>query len=95
MCVPGANLGQQEPSTMSTLSVPSAKPIKVVEHTATALASLMALWQAYLAWRLRTAAKTALCELDDRTLKDIGLHRSEIDADAAINAFMRERMTSL
>jgi uncharacterized protein YjiS (DUF1127 family) len=79
---------------MSTLTLPSAKHTKLVEHAATALASLIALWQAYMAWRLRTAAKIALCQLDDRTLRDIGLHRSEIDADAAIDAFMRHRMTS-
>ena len=78
---------------MSTLSLPSARHAKVVGLTATALASLIALWEAYMAWRLRTAAKIALHELDDRTLRDIGLHRSEIDA--AINSFVRNRMTSL
>jgi uncharacterized protein YjiS (DUF1127 family) len=65
---------------MSTLSLPSAKQIKVVELTSTALESLVAVWKAYVAWRARSAAKNTLCQLDDRTLKDIGLHRSKIDS---------------
>jgi uncharacterized protein YjiS (DUF1127 family) len=65
---------------MSTLSLPSAKQIKVFERTSTALKSLVAIWKAYVAWRVRSAAKIALYQLDDRTLKDIGLHRSEIDS---------------
>jgi len=73
---------------MSTLSLPSAKPIKVFELT-TALARLIALWKAYVAWRVCTAARIALYQLDDRTLKDIGLHRSEIDW--AVNACMRDQ----
>ena len=73
---------------MSTLSLPSAKPIKVFELT-TALARLIALWKAYVAWRERRSAKIALYQLDDRTLKDIGLHRSEIDW--AVNACMRDQ----
>jgi len=78
---------------MSILLLPSSKQAKVVELTAAALVSLIALWKAYVARQIRSAAKITLYQLDDRTLKDIGLHRSEIDS--AVNTFMRDRITSL
>jgi len=77
---------------MSALSLPSAKQIKVVELTSTALSSLVAVWKAYLAWRALSAAKITLSQLDDRTLKDIGLHRSQIDS--AVNTCLRDRIMS-
>ena len=36
----------------------------------------------FLAWRQRRATRTILSALDDRTLRDIGVVRSEIDAIA-------------
>jgi uncharacterized protein YjiS (DUF1127 family) len=36
-------------------------------------------WKAYAAWRKRRAAVQELAALDDRTLRDLGLHRSQIE----------------
>ncbi len=44
------------------------------------LTVLRALWCAYLAMQFRRALRLVLDSLDDRTLKDIGVARGEIDA---------------
>lgn len=36
------------------------------------------LWRWYLAWQMRRAMRMLLATLDDRTLRDIGVRRSEI-----------------
>src|SRR5262245_24428331 len=46
-------------------------------HRAAAVAS--AGWSGYTAWRERRAAVKELAALDDRTLRDLGLTRSEIE----------------
>src|SRR5262249_48278078 len=50
---------------------------RTLSHRAAAVAS--AGWSAYAAWRERRAAVKELAALDDRTLRDLGLARSEIE----------------
>jgi uncharacterized protein YjiS (DUF1127 family) len=40
---------------------------------------VLAVWSRLLAWQMRRATQLLLNSLDDRTLADIGLQRSEID----------------
>ncbi|MEM8796176.1 MAG: DUF1127 domain-containing protein [Pseudomonadota bacterium] len=42
--------------------------------------SLKAFWRRFLKWQHRRAAAMTLRQLDDRLLKDLGIHRSEITA---------------
>jgi uncharacterized protein YjiS (DUF1127 family) len=49
------------------------------EVAAAALAMVGRGWRAYAHWRERRAAVRELHALDDRTLRDIGINRSEID----------------
>jgi uncharacterized protein YjiS (DUF1127 family) len=51
--------------------------LRALGHRAAAVAS--AGWNAYAAWRERRAAINELAALDDRTLRDLGLTRSEIE----------------
>lgn len=51
--------------------------LRALGHRAAAVAS--AGWNAYTAWRERRAAINELAALDDRTLRDLGLTRSEIE----------------
>ena len=50
---------------------------RALGHRVAAVAS--AGWSAYAAWRERRAAIKELAALDDRTLRDLGLTRSEIE----------------
>jgi len=45
----------------------------------------------FLAWRQRRATRIVLSALDDRTLRDIGVARSEIDAIARSVEMTKER----
>jgi uncharacterized protein YjiS (DUF1127 family) len=42
--------------------------------------TVTSLWVRYLTWQMRRATRMALQELDSRSLKDIGMERSEIEA---------------
>jgi uncharacterized protein YjiS (DUF1127 family) len=50
----------------------SARAVPITGHAT-------AVWSRFVAWRMRRATRVVLCSLDDRTLDDIGLKRSEID----------------
>jgi uncharacterized protein YjiS (DUF1127 family) len=42
--------------------------------------TVASLWVRYLTWQKRRSTRMALQELDSRSLKDIGMERSEIEA---------------
>ena len=42
--------------------------------------ALSAMWRAHIKWQAKRATIAVLHELDERTLKDIGLDRSEIES---------------
>ena len=53
--------------------------------------ALKRMWAAFIAWRIEQVAISHLRAMSDRELKDIGLHRSQIDfvvrrGDRAISA---------
>lgn len=50
-----------------------------------------AAWQQYLTWRARRATKLLLKSLDDRTLADIGVPRTGIDAVVRVIERQRTR----
>jgi uncharacterized protein YjiS (DUF1127 family) len=52
--------------------------IRVLDHRVIAVVGKW--WRAFAQWRERTAAIRELHALDDRSLKDIGINRSEIES---------------
>ena len=72
---------------MSTISSASA----AVPIMAGPIQALKRMWAAFIAWRIEQVAISHLRAMSDRELKDIGLHRSQIDfvvrrGDRAISA---------
>ena len=63
---------------LAATAVGGANMIRLVARRATLVAGKW--WNAFGAWRERRAAIRELGALDDRSLKDIGLHRSEIES---------------
>lgn len=63
-------------STISSAPAPQGLPGQSL--LVGALAALKRWWMAYLIWRMEQAAIAHLWSLSDRTLKDMGLTRSEI-----------------
>ena len=65
-------------------SVICARTIDLFERSETKAPNAMSqyameAWSRLVAWKMRRATRTILSSLDDRTLKDIGLERSEIE----------------
>jgi uncharacterized protein YjiS (DUF1127 family) len=57
-----------------------ALPLRAARTLGRALAAAAGRWWTrYICWRERRAAVRELAALDDRTLKDLGIHRSEIE----------------
>jgi uncharacterized protein YjiS (DUF1127 family) len=58
-----------------------ARPVRSSSHWRAAIGSTLAgLWSDIHQWRERRHAALLLRELDDHTLRDIGIHRCEIEA---------------
>jgi uncharacterized protein YjiS (DUF1127 family) len=75
---------------------PKRRPAGARAALALLAAPLLRLARAYTRWRERQRAIAELARLDDVTLADIGLHRSEIrsaviDADTPCGAHLRRR----
>ena len=71
------NLGSAVLASLRGAGRGAGRIIRALGHRAGVIASER--WQAYAAWRERRAAVKELAALDDRTLKDLGLTRSEIE----------------
>jgi uncharacterized protein YjiS (DUF1127 family) len=64
---------------MSTISsAPAPQDVSGQTLFGPMLAALKRWWMAYITWRMEQAAIAHLWSLSDRTLKDLGLTRSEI-----------------
>jgi len=74
----------------STLCTSSPSPSTAARTELRVVQSLRHLWRAYWARRARRASILLLSSLDDRTLADIGLARSEIEA--VVHDRSRQRM---
>jgi uncharacterized protein YjiS (DUF1127 family) len=60
---------------------PTAQTVRSRSHWPTAIGlTLASLWSDIHQWRERRQAATMLRKLDDHTLRDIGIHRCEIEA---------------
>jgi uncharacterized protein YjiS (DUF1127 family) len=62
-------------------SLPAAQTLRLSSHWPATIGSTLAgLWSDIHRWRERRHAALLLRELDDHTLRDIGIHRCEIEA---------------
>jgi uncharacterized protein YjiS (DUF1127 family) len=62
-------------------SFPAAQAVRLSSLCPSAIGSTLAgLWSDFHRWRERRHAALLLRELDDHTLRDIGIHRCEIEA---------------
>ena len=71
------NLGSAALASLRSAARGGESIIRVVGHRAAA--AVRAGWSAYADWREGRAAVKELAALDDRTLRDLGLTRSEIE----------------
>jgi len=77
---------------LTEASTEAARPAAPIRATRRARSSLrLDVMRRFLAWRQRRATRIILSALDDRTLRDIGVARSEIDAIARSVEMTKER----
>jgi uncharacterized protein YjiS (DUF1127 family) len=65
------------PSLAAGVETASELLSRAAKHISGALATL---WRRYLTWQMRRATRMVLHSLDSRSLNDIGMDRSEIEA---------------
>lgn len=87
------NVGQTGPRALPPAEQPVSEPLDAAyarllrlidrasrTRTSQALSSyVIAVWSRFLGWQRRRATRLLLNSLDDRTLADIGIRRSDID----------------
>jgi uncharacterized protein YjiS (DUF1127 family) len=86
MSLPNSQALAQAQAAVEPLDAAYARALKLIDRASRTRPEqalgryLAAVWARYLAWHMRRTTRILLNSLDDRTLRDIGVRRSEIDA---------------
>jgi uncharacterized protein YjiS (DUF1127 family) len=65
-------------STLAHSAAAQSWPATLLRHARAAVESIVVAGRAMQRWRHQRAVHRALLQLDERTLRDLGLHRSEL-----------------